>query len=69
VPNVADRRRIKQCPQRLKRGDIRLRERLNRISVQAARLNIQIGSSNNRPDAPPSWLQRNTSPAAFSITS
>jgi hypothetical protein len=29
VPNVADCRRIKQCPQRLKRGDIRLRERLN----------------------------------------
>ena len=28
-PHAADRRRIEQCPQRLKRGDIRLRERLD----------------------------------------
>jgi hypothetical protein len=40
-----------------------------RIGAQAARSNIQIGSSNNRPDAPPSRLQRTTLPAAFSITS
>jgi hypothetical protein len=39
------------------------------MGAHADRSNIQIGSSNSRPDAPSSWLQRATSPAAFSITS